>query len=147
MKIGLDIASLKEGRWYEYAVRFLFGGLITAATGLIAKKFGPEVAGLFLAFPAIFPASATLVEKHEREKKEEAGLHGSRRGREVASVDAAGAAIGSLGLVAFGLLMWRMLPEHSAWLVFGLATLLWLTVAVVLWMLRKSVRKTWRKAH
>ncbi len=142
MKIGLDIASIKDSRWYEYAVRFLFGGLITAATGLIAKKFGPEVAGLFLAFPAIFPASATMIEKHEREKKEKAGLHGTARGRQVASVDAAGAAIGSVGLAAFGLLMWKMLPQHPTWLVLGLATLLWLAVSVVLWMIRKSIRKT-----
>ena len=28
---------------------------------------------LFLAFPAIFPASATLIEKHEKEKKEREG--------------------------------------------------------------------------
>jgi hypothetical protein len=30
--------------------------------GLLAKKFGSTVGGLFLAFPAIFPASATLIE-------------------------------------------------------------------------------------
>ena len=34
-----------------------------------AKRYGPGVAGLFLAFPAIFPAGATLIEKHEKEKK------------------------------------------------------------------------------
>jgi hypothetical protein len=34
----------------------------------------PVVGGLFLAFPAIFPASATLIEKHVRERKEKAGL-------------------------------------------------------------------------
>ncbi len=55
----------------DYAIRFLFGGLITVAAGIIAKRFGPGIGGLFLAFPAIFPASATLIEKHEKEKKEE----------------------------------------------------------------------------
>jgi hypothetical protein len=45
---------------------------------------GPRVGGLFLAFPAIFPASATLVEKHEKQKKTATRLgrnnpwHGSR---------------------------------------------------------------------
>ena len=39
----------------------------------------PVVGGLFLAFPAIFPASATLIEKHGRERKEKAGLAGARR--------------------------------------------------------------------
>ena len=61
MKIGVNFSSLKEDRWYEYAERFLFGGIITAATGEIARTFGPAVAGLFLAFPAIFPATATLI--------------------------------------------------------------------------------------
>jgi hypothetical protein len=56
--------------------RFVFGGLITVATGIIAKKFGPGMGGLFLAFPAIFPASATLVEKHEKEEKQQAGMEG-----------------------------------------------------------------------
>jgi hypothetical protein len=36
---------------------------MTAIPGWIASKYGPVVGGLFLAFPAIFPASATLVEK------------------------------------------------------------------------------------
>ena len=61
-------------------VRFVFGGAITVGAGLLARKFGPAVGGLFLAFPAIFPASATLIEKHEREKKERKGSTGERRG-------------------------------------------------------------------
>lgn len=141
MKIGLNLSSLKEDRWYEYGERFLFGGIITAATGVIAKQFGPEVAGLFLAFPAIFPATATLVEKHQWKKKEKAGKPGVRSGRAVASVDAAGAAIGSLGLIAFGLFVWRILPQHTPWMVLVLATLLWFGVAFAAWFLRKSLRK------
>jgi FAD dependent oxidoreductase/Protein of unknown function (DUF3147) len=50
-------------RWHEYLIRFVLGGLVTAATGAIASEFGPETGGLFLAFPAIFCASATLIEK------------------------------------------------------------------------------------
>ena len=69
MKISLDLSALGKTKWYEYALRFAFGGAITVAAGLIANKWGPGVGGLFLAFPAIFPASATLVEKHEKTKK------------------------------------------------------------------------------
>ena len=61
MRIKLDLGALKKPKWQHYAIRFLFGGLITVATGLIAHKFGPTVGGLFLAFPAIFPATATLI--------------------------------------------------------------------------------------
>ena len=91
MRVKIDVSALKKTRWYEFAVRFLFGGLITAGAGIIAKEFGPGVGGLFLAFPAIFPAGATLIEKHEKQKKERAGLHGSARGRKAAAIDAAGA--------------------------------------------------------
>ena len=38
------------------------------------QRWGPGIGGLFLAFPAIFPASATLVEKHEKQKKNRAGI-------------------------------------------------------------------------
>lgn len=138
MKIQLEPSSLKESRWYEYAIRFFFGGLITVLTGLIAKKFGPSVAGLFLAFPAIFPASATLIEKHEREKKERAGLHGTRRGREVAAVDAAGASMGGIGLIAFAIVVWRLLPTHGVAGVLAAATAAWLGISVWVWILRKT---------
>jgi hypothetical protein len=73
MRIKVDLSVIGQTRWYEYAIRFLFGGLITAVAGITAKQFGPIIGGLFLAFPAIFPASATLIEKHEKEKKEREG--------------------------------------------------------------------------
>jgi hypothetical protein len=59
--------------------------------GMIAKAFGPVVGGLFLAFPAIFRASATLIEKPERQQKDR------WRAAESVSVDATGSAIGSIG--------------------------------------------------
>ena len=62
-------SALTQGHWYEYLIRFGLGGVTTVLAGLIAVRWGPVIGGLFLAFPAIFPASATLVEKHEREKK------------------------------------------------------------------------------
>jgi nicotinamidase-related amidase len=69
-------------------IRFALGGAMTVIAGLIASRYGPVVGGLFLAFPAIFPASATLIEKHQRERKKKAGLSGARRGKEAAALDA-----------------------------------------------------------
>jgi hypothetical protein len=89
-------SALKQSRWYEYVLRFVLGGLATAMAGAIAAFFGPEAGGLFLAFPAIFGASATLIEKHERERKQKLGLSGDRRGKEAAALDAAGAGLGSI---------------------------------------------------
>lgn len=137
MMVHIHPSSLRQTRWYEYAIRFLFGGLITAAAGIIAKQFGPGIGGLFLAFPAILPAGATLVEKHTKEKKQKAGLDGSKRGRRAASLDAAGAATGSLGLAAFALLVWWLLPSHKAYLVLTGGALVWFALAVGAWQLRR----------
>jgi len=90
---------------------------------LIANKWGPGVEGLFLAFPAIFPASATLVEKHEKTKKTATRLDRTIRGREAAGLDAADAAIGSIGLIAFAVAIRRLMPLLSTWLVMICATL------------------------
>jgi hypothetical protein len=139
MQIKVDPSVIGQTRWHEYAIRFLFGGLITAIAGIIAKKFGPGIGGLFLAFPAIFPASATLIEKHEKQKKEEEGLEGTQRGREAASIDAAGSAMGSVGLLVFALLVWRFVPRYNTWVVLTGATVAWLTASVLIWQVRKRV--------
>ena len=139
MQIKVDPSGLQQTQWHEYAIRFFFGGLITAIAGVIAKEYGPVVGGLFLAFPAIFPASATLIEKHEKQKKENEGLEGTARGREAASVDAAGSAMGSIGLLVFALVVWRLVPNHTSCLVLTCACLAWLGVSVLIWQIRKRV--------
>ena len=62
MIVDVNFASLKSTKPHEYALRFLFGGIVTVTAGIIARRIGPGIGGLFLAFPAIFPASATLIE-------------------------------------------------------------------------------------
>jgi hypothetical protein len=133
MRVHFDFSAVRKTRWYEYAVRFLFGGAITAATGLVAKHFGPVVGGLFLAFPAIFPASVTLVAKHEREKKQKAGMDGTARAKNVAALDARGAAIGTFGLGLFAVLVWRLLAGWNSLAVLALAVLAWLGLSVLIW--------------
>ena len=109
---------------------------MTVVAGLIAARFGPVIGGLFLAFPAIFPASATLIEKHVRERKEKAGLPGARRGKEAAALDAAGAVLGSFGLAAFGLVIWLMVVQSATWALV-LATISWFAVALLGWRVRR----------
>jgi len=139
MSIQVDLQSLKITKPHEYAVRFLFGGLITAATGLVARRFGPSIAGLFLAFPAIFPASATLIAKHEKERKRKAGYEGTRRGRAAAAIDAAGTSLGTLALATFALIVWKLLPNHDPVIVLLVAALIWLTVSILLWQIRRRI--------
>jgi hypothetical protein len=137
MRVHFDISDLKDTKWYELAVRFLFGGAITAITGMLAKRYGPVFGGLFLAFPALFPASATLLEKHEREKKRKAGISNTSRGREAAALDARGAAIGSIGLVGFALIAWKLLPMSNGAIVLVAALAVWIATSILIWRLRR----------
>ena len=144
MRIHIDFSVLRKTKWHEYAMRFLFGGAITAVAGIIAKSYGPVVGGLFLACPAIFPASATLIEKHERESKERLGLRGEIRGIEAAGVDTSGSALGSIGLLVFGALVWRLLPQHGIAAVLLASIVSWMLVSATLWHLRKRHQRVFK---
>ena len=137
MVVKIDLSSLRRTKWHDYLVRFLLGGAMTVLAGLIAKHFGPVVGGLFLAFPAIFPASATLLDRDQREKKRKAGIAGTIRGRLAVALDARGAALGCVAMGAFALLIWKELPSHSPAGVLAGALALWAAVAAGLWRLRK----------
>lgn len=137
MIVKFNFAALKRVKPHEYAIRFALGGAVTVATGLIAKAFGPVIGGLFLALPAIFPASATLLEKHEREKKARAGIAFTLRGRLAAALDARGAVMGAMGMLAFAAITWQSLPRAHWAVVLGISMSAWLVVAASLWYLRK----------
>ena len=138
MIIDVNFASLKSTKPHEYTLRFLFGGFVTAGAGFIAMRYGPVIGGLFLAFPAIFPASATLIESHERQRKQKAGYNGTGRGRTAAGIDAAGTFLGALVLVLFAFILYRFLPSHNAILTLAVALFVWLTLSILLWLLSKQ---------
>jgi hypothetical protein len=140
-RIEFNLRSLKETRGHEYVVRFVFGGLCTAIAGIVAKRCGPGVGGLFLAFPAIFPASATMIENHEKRRKGEAGMDGALRGRLAASIDASGAALGCVGLAVFALIVWLSLTLHNACGVIAVAVAGWASVSYLLWAFIWAVKK------
>lgn len=134
MIVKLNLGFIRSTTWSEYATRFVFGGAVTLLAGVVAKKFGPSIGGLFLAFPAIFPAGASLIDRQQREKKQRVGLHGDVRGRSAAGVDAAGAAIGCSGLVGFAICAWKFLPQLPLWQTLIMATGIWAVGVVTLWM-------------
>jgi uncharacterized membrane protein (GlpM family) len=100
------------------AVRFGFGAAVSLLAGVVTAVAGSRVGGVFLAFPAILLASLTLVAKEE----------GPRQARD----DARGATYGTLGMIAFAVILtvgfghlalWLLLPAASvAWAVVGLGT-------------------------
>jgi uncharacterized membrane protein (GlpM family) len=118
--IQVKASRLHTTSLQEYGVRFAFGGLATAAVGVIAAAFGPSVDGLFLAFPAILIASLTLVGSHD--------------GAAAAGANALGAMAGAIGLVAFGAIVWKLSPYLSGVVTIALASVVWLIVSVIIWM-------------
>ena len=124
----VDPKALAKHRPSEYLVRFLFGAAISLAAGLIGMKFGPVVGGIFLGFPAILPASLTLIEKKE--------------GREEASIDSLGAVLGAVAMVAFAIVVvleawrWGVVP------VLAVALVVWVVVAFALYAI---VAATYRR--
>jgi len=116
MKGGLlpkaDPQELGAHKPSEYLMRFAFGAGISLAAGLIGMKFGPIVGGVFLGFPAILPASLTLIEK--------------KAGRQQAAIDSEGAILGAIPMVAFA---FAVALSVTAW---GVVTAL--VVALVGWL-------------
>jgi len=138
MRIRASFAPLRNIKPHEYAVRFFFGGAITLAAALIAKRFGPAVGGLFLAFPAIFPASATLLSKHEMEKKEKLGLKGTERAKLAAALDARGATLGAAGLMGFASIVLWTLQSWPTAATLCAATAGWFACSFVLLLLERK---------
>ena len=139
MLVKFDVRSVHDTTWSEYTKRFLFGGAVTVLAGLVADKWGPAIGGLFLAFPAIFPASASLIDRHQKEKKERAGLSPGYRGRLAAGADAAGAAMGCVGLATFAILASHLLPGHGVGFALATATAAWTVVSILVWMIARRV--------
>ena len=116
-EIQLSTGGIKETTFQEWMLRFIFGGAVSLMAGLVAQKCGPEVGGLFLGFPSILPATVTLVKQHE--------------GRQQAADDARGAALGSIGLIVFGVVV---LETADRWGPVGS-----LTAAAIGWILARAV--------
>ncbi len=145
MNIQLKVSALKQTKWYEYLIRFVFGGLVTVATGLVAKQYGPVIGGLFLAFPAIFPASVTLVQSHRKKQEQNRGKdeeQSEEMGKEAAGITAEGSVLGSFGLAAFAVILWQSATRLPPWLVLLLCLIVWLAVGVLVWWIyKKTINK------
>jgi Protein of unknown function (DUF3147) len=88
-RVGFDWSRLRSVRFSELAIRFTFGAAVALLAALVGTVGGPRLGGLFLAFPAVLPATLTLIEKKEGTAK--------------AWADASGGALGAIGLATFAL--------------------------------------------
>jgi hypothetical protein len=126
MNASLD--RLRQTKPRDFLLRFVFGGVVTVAAGLIATRFGPVVGGLFLAFPAILPASLTLLAEHARKTPP-------------AGADAYGSIFGSIGLFAFAMVVWLLGSGGPAWQVLSLAMVVWIMTACGTWAVAERLRR------
>lgn len=117
----VDPSKLKRQRFGDYALRFAFGAGISLVAGVIGMIFGPKIGGVLLGFPAILPASLTLIEKKE--------------GKQEASIDSVGAILGAIAMIAFAVLVTLTAGRWGAALSVLVALVVWLAVAVGLYFL------------
>lgn len=120
MNPDFSLAALAKTKVSEYLVRFAFGGAVAVGASTLGEIYGARVGGLFLAFPALLPAGLTLIKQHD--------------GRRAARDDARGAILGSVGLMAFALIVQLGTPRLGAWSL-ALALGGWLVVSVSAWCL------------
>lgn len=119
--IRFEPSAAKKTKPSEHATRFLFGGVVTVMTGVVAHEWGPWIGGFCLAFPAILPASLTLVKEHD--------------GRKKACDDARGSRFGAIGLLAFAIAVAILAPRVHPALVLAIATVIWVVTSVTTWKL------------
>jgi hypothetical protein len=139
MRLKLRFDSLKETKPTEYVSRFVFGGVVTVLAGFVADHYGPVLGGLFLAFPGIFPAGVSLVEKHKTLREKAEGKLGIWSARGQASVEAAGASVGTLGLMGFAVVLWQGLLTHNFLPMVFTATGTWIAVSSLFWWTRERM--------
>jgi hypothetical protein len=109
--IGIDVHALREVSIKELAIRFAFGAAVSLVAAAVGQLAGSFAGGMMLAFPAILPATVTLLERSD--------------GREEAVRDVQGAVLGALGLSLFALVLVATLPHEHGWLALPLAVVAW----------------------
>ena len=118
---SLDPSKLRQIKVKDYAIRFAFGGAVSVIAALLGHWVTPRFGGVFTAFPAILLASLTLI--------------GEEEGREKSAEDAEGGVLGALAFVGIAAFIAATLAYLSGAASLFLALLIWLVVAVSLYLL------------
>ena len=121
--LGADLGALRSVRFRDLAIRFAFGVGVSSVAGAVSLVFGPSAGGMFLVFPAILPATLTLIDEQE--------------GKRPAEGDALGAIVGSAALGVFGLVSWLLLRRSSPVVAEPSAFAAWLASAVAVYLIVK----------
>lgn len=121
----VDLGELGANRLRDYAIRFAFGAAIVLVSGLIGMTLGPKLGGVLLGFPAILPASLTLIQK--------------RSGKDEAAIDSVGAILGAAAMVVFAVLVTLAATRLGVVLSLALSLFVWLLVAIALYTAVRAI--------
>lgn len=120
----MDLRALGQVKTRDYLIRFAFGAVISICAALVSSAAGARFGGLFLAFPAILPASLTLLQEDD--------------GTRDADRNAIGAVLGGVALVCFAVAGEGLFGRIPAVAVLVSALIVWLAAATGLyWTLGK----------
>lgn len=122
---GIHPGALHDVPVGDLLIRFGFGAAISAVAGIVSVAAGSEPGGILLAFPAILPATLTLIEKEETERQAE-------------DLDV-GSILGAAALAAFAVVVWQYIGSGSAPVVLVSTTAAWLAAAVLLYLVLRVV--------
>lgn len=127
----LDLKKLREATVKDYAIRFVFGGVVSVLAALISHWTTGRFGGIFTAFPAILLASLTLIGHHD--------------GEEASAEDAEGGVVGALALAAAAALLAVTLLRMPGVVALLASLALWLLVTIGLYAL--AVRVGWLRTY
>lgn len=116
---GIRFEALRRVAPADIGLRFAFGALVSMVAAIIGHVTTPIVGGLFLGFPAILPATVTLLEKRDGEAQ--------------AVSDVRGAVFGAAAMIVFAVVAAALLIR-SAWVALLLALLAWVVVSGLLYV-------------
>lgn len=128
---GLDLRELRHTKPRSMVLRFAFGAAISIVAGLVGLAGGPRLGGVFLAAPAILPATLTLIERDQ--------------GRRQAELEVSGSVMGGVALSVFAVVAAALLGVVPWWLALLASLAAWVAVAVSLYVLRAVARPSWRR--
>ena len=123
--IDVEVSRARRAKPADLAIRFAFGFGVSVIAGVVTLALGDHLGGLFLAFPAILPASLTLI--------------GEKEGDDQAELDAVGATVGAVALVAFAFVAVAMFTVVRPTAVEVLAAVAWLAVASGLYVVARAI--------
>lgn len=118
---SVSVGRLRGIKPRDYAIRFIFGGVISVIAALLGKWVNPLYGGVWTGFPAILVASLTLIGKEDGEQQ--------------SAQDAEGGVVGALAFIGAAVFIALTLTHISGAASLLLALALWLALAVGLYLL------------